>query len=145
MDSSQFMVHAKNQKGQTGVVLVLKPELIPKPKHIPIHSSSLHFGKYMGKQPADNTFYFINKAEHRSHYDEDMKIINLSEVILKAQIQDKRDEVKLTNWATGGDIVINREEIDKRNPTKISELLLPYRASFRNALIVIDGIPMTTF
>jgi len=141
-DSAQFIVQAKTQKGKTGIALVINDELFPKPKYAPNLSPSTLASKRNEYQPTDSAYNFIEKAEQRSKYDEDMKIVNLSEVTVTARMVDKKDEVRRTNWATGGDFVIYREDIEKKNPVRVSDLLLMYDAAIGpGGTLFIDGIP----
>ena len=147
-DSVQFFVQAFNQKGREGVELVPHREKFPKLKHAPVTLSDLN----VIKNNENHFFDFLKKAEQRSRYDEDMKFVQLSEVTVSARKTDKKDEVRLKNFAVGGDHVIYREEIEKRNPLHITDMLRTVTGvkvlsngviSIRNAgppLVLIDGI-----
>ena len=152
-DSVQFMVQAKNQKGKTGVELVLNDEQFLKPKHAPVSVLTSFAGKEKENQPSDTDF--LKKAEQRSQYDDDMKLIRLSEVTVTARKIDKRDEVRMKNWtALGSDETIYSEEIEKRNPQYVSQMLWGVAGvnvgsngaiSIRGGglpIVLIDGIPM---
>ena len=123
-DSVKFFVQAKNQKGKDGVELAINKEKFPKLRHVPI-SLPLSFND-MDKeyQPANLSADFIRKAGQRAQYDEDMKLIQLSEVTVTARRIDKRDEVRLQNWMNiSSDKTIYREEIEKRNVQYVTQLL----------------------
>ena len=153
-DSVQFFVQALTQKGKEGVELTLNQETFPKVKHAPFSLTEFHVGRDQENKQIDYSFDFLKKAEQRSKYDEDMKLVQLSEVTVSAKTIDKRNEVRRSNWATDGDHVIYREEIDKRNPQLVTHLLrtvsgvtiysngtISLRANWGLPLVLIDGIP----
>ena len=154
-DSVRFFVQAKNQKGREGVELVLNEVKFPNPKHMPLSQTDKEI------QPADVASDFIAKAGQRAQYDEDMRLIQLSEVTVTAKRIDKKDEVRLSYWMnSSSDKTIYHEEIEKRHVLYVTHLLygvagvqvnsngeitIRGAGSFNgstNPLVLIDGIPM---
>jgi hypothetical protein len=151
-ESAIFFVQALNQKGKEGVELVINQERFPKLKHAPISLPEKRINIDNDSPPMNDPIDFMRKAEQRSHYDEDMKFVQINEVTVNARRVDKKDEFRRTNWASGGDDVIYRNEIEKKNPRLVSDLLRMVAGvqvlsngaiSIRNAgppLVLIDGI-----
>ena len=142
-DSVRFFVQAKNQKGKEGVELALNQEKFPNPKHLPLSLTDKEI------EPD-----FIKKAGQRAQYDEDMRLIHLSEVTVTAKRIDKKDEVRLRYWMNlSSDKTIYREEIEKRHVQYVSQLLytvagmqvslngmITIRGRGALPLVLIDGI-----
>ena len=123
-DNVQFLIQAKNQKGRSGVELVVNQEKFPVFKHIPISELPLPFNADKNYQTTVDTTDFMKKAELRAQYDDDMKLIQLSEVVVSAKRIEKKDEARLQfPLNSSSDITIYREDIEKRNPVKITEML----------------------
>ena len=150
-DSAKFFIQAKTQKGKSGVELALIQEKFPRPKHVPVRLPL----SLTGIERENDTSDFIKKANQRAQYDDDMKLIQLSEVTVTATKIDKKDAVRLQNWtAIGSDNTIYREEIEKRNVSNVSQLLYSVGGvmvspngtiSIRGGglpLVLIDGMPM---
>ena len=154
-DSVIFFVQAKNPRGGTRVELFLNQEKFPLLKHAP-KSMPVSSGAGMSIQAADDTIDFIKKASQRAQYDENMRLIQLPEVVITANRIEKRDEVRLATWPfnRGSDKTIYREEIEERHVHRITDLFydvagvqineilgLAYiRGYNRPAALVIDGI-----
>ena len=145
-DSIRFYVQAKNQKGRSGVELILNPEKFPELKHAP---ANVPVSPYLTD--------FLKKAEQRARYDEDLRMINLQEITVTAKKIDKRDEARLQYPINASsDETIYREYIEKRHISNIKQLFnyIGVRVigdsviSIRGrspALIVIDGVPEPNF
>jgi hypothetical protein len=128
-DSASFFLLAKNQKGSENVEIVLNPETFPAPKYAPadlFFSSSgsglidLTAGGQFN-QPAEGASDFIQKAEKRAQYDDDMRVINLEEVLVTARKIEKKTELR-SQFAlnAGSDRTIDREMIENRMPHAIN-------------------------
>ena len=136
-DSTNFFIQAKNKKGSGRVFLEMNPETFPELQHIPLAMSSVE----MEKDTIENAF--MEKAEQRAKYDEDMKVIHLPEVIIQRKKIDKRDEIRLQNWMNASsDVTIYREDIEKRHPNTVTDLLyfVPGVQVMGNGMIRIRGV-----
>ena len=151
-DSTSVFVQAKNQKGKSGVELVLKQEKFPRLIHAPV---SLQLSPDV-INTASQPFDFIKKAGQRAQYDEDMKYIHLTEVTVTAKRIDKKDEARLQFWGNAGsDKTIYRQEIENRHASQVTQLLygiagvyvgsngaISIRGSMGPPIVLIDGIPI---
>jgi TonB-dependent SusC/RagA subfamily outer membrane receptor len=143
-DSTKFFIKASNKKGSERVLLSVTPETFPPLQHIP------------GREDVvDEDSAFIQKAEQRAQFDDDMRVIHLPEVVITGKKRvAKKDEVRLQNWMNAGsDATIYREDIEKRHAHRVSDLLLTVagvrvtgngsvtiRGASGPPLILIDGI-----
>lgn len=119
-DGVKFFVQAKNQKGSEWVNLVINPEQFPKLKHAPVSRSVLSAASL----EENNQFYFIRKAEQRAQSDEDIRSINLEEVIITADKMEKRDVDRLKYPLNRlSDKTIYSDEIKRRGISEISDLV----------------------
>ena len=115
-DSTSYYIQALNKRGSNLVELVLDEESFPKPVHAPFVETD--------NNPSLRTNAFIEKAEQRSKYDDDMQVIQLSEVEVTASRVYRKDEPRLQFWANfNSDVTIRREEFEKAAPRLVSELL----------------------
>ena len=96
-DSTQFFIQSKNQRGREGVEIIVYPEQFPKVKYAPQSLSLLPPEMEQGNSFSDNTIDFLKKAEQRALYDDDVRVINLEEVVISAKRIEKRDEIRLMN------------------------------------------------
>jgi TonB-dependent SusC/RagA subfamily outer membrane receptor len=131
--------------------MFLNQETFPALKHAPkspLFSSS-------GQEIDEDTLDFIDKAEKRARYDDDMRLIQLPEVVVSAKKIPKRDAARLDAFPmnAGSDKTIYREEFENRAVTKVSHLLMMVagvrvessgdvfiRGSQGPALLMIDGM-----
>lgn len=127
-DSTSFFIQARNWKGRKKVELLLDEEDFPVLKCIPDRRSDYFVTNHKGVNIAEkggmkeNTF--MKKAEQRAQYDEDLRMIHLKEVEVKTWVIEKKDEARLQFWANkSSDITIYREQIEKRHPLLITDLL----------------------
>ena len=132
--------------------LTIDPETFPKLIHAPQSSHRLPTisngeGDRVravdeGMKSESTPDAFLAKAEQRSHYDEDMRVIHLSEVEVSAKRVEKKEEPRLQYFANiGSDVTIRREEFEKRNPTTVTDLLrfVSGVSVESNGLIIIRG------
>jgi TonB-dependent SusC/RagA subfamily outer membrane receptor len=147
-DSTKFFIKANNKKGSERVLLFVNPETFPQLQHIPDILNDIE------EDTIDDAF--LKKAEQRAQYDEDMRVINLPEVVIqgKKPMIAKRDEVRLQNWANAGsDATIYREDIEKRHAHRVIDLLMTVagvrvtgngsvtiRGASGPPLVLIDGV-----
>ena len=151
-DSTIFMVQAKNQKGQLHAELMLNQEKFPALKlaqKSPLPST-------FNSKPSVDVSDFNKKARQRMQYDEDMRLIQLQEVVVSAKKIEKKDEARLSFWMnSSSDATIYREDIEKRNPLQVADMLYSVagvrvtsdgnvfiRGSNSTPLILVDGFPM---
>ena len=154
-DSIQVFVQSLNKKGRPNVELIVNNETFPKLNHIPYYSSEL----VDSEESKNEKYEFIKKAEQRAKYDENMRHVLLSEIVITAQRNEKKTEPRLRYWANlSSDITVRREEIEQRGLTNLSLVLntimgvrvgsSPHspkvfiRGSEGPAIIVLDGIIM---
>jgi TonB-dependent SusC/RagA subfamily outer membrane receptor len=118
-DSVRFFVKASNKKGSERVLLNVPSETYPRLRHIPGLPDDFEDASGMDS-------VFIEKAEQRAQYDDDMRVINLPEVVVTAKRKvDKRDEARLQNWMnSSSDVTIYREDIEKRHALRVVDLLM---------------------
>ena len=122
-DSTSLFLQMFGRKGNS-VEIVLDKESFPAPVHAPQNSetSKPAIGGEIKSDPAPNTF--IAKAEQRSMYEEDMRVVNLSEVVVTAPRIDRRDEARLLFWANvKSDVTIRREEIERHDFRHVADYL----------------------
>ena len=120
-DSVTFFVQAKNQRRGTNLALTLHQETFPVLKHAP--KSNLLFPA--ATPSSADVSDFIKKAEQRAQYDEDMRLILLSEVVVNAKKVEKKDEARLAAFAFNkiSDFTVYREDFEKKRPLRVEELL----------------------
>ena len=119
-DSTTYLIRALSNRGSNRVDLVVDNESYPAPVYAPQSPVFVETDDY--PSPISNTF--IVKAEQLANYDEDMRMIYLSEVKVTAQRIVKKDEPRLQYWAnTSSDVTIGREEIEKTAYTHIADYL----------------------
>ena len=155
-DSVKFFVQALSQKGKPSVELALDAEKFPATKHIPASRPLPVRGSELNDQTDVEASEFLKKAEQRAQYDEDMRLVQLPEVVVKAYKIEKRDEARLAiPHNIVSDITIYREKFERRHPAKVSDIFFGVNAGIdvagngtviirgsRNPLIVIDGMMM---
>ena len=150
-DSIVFFIQAKNQKGRSGVELILDKETFPELKYAPINLPEL-------ADSADIAADFLKKAEQRARYDDDLRMINLQEVTITAKRINKKDEARLQYLPNASsDATIYREDIEKRHITDLRTLFYQIPGvtvsadggiSIRGGgtpLVLVDGTPMEDF
>jgi len=119
-DGVKLFIQAKNQKGSEGVNLIINPEQFPELKHAPVSRSLFPVASTSGSRISD----FIHKAGQRAQYDEDIRNINLEEVVITGNKIEKRDEERLKYaFNRFSDKTIYRDEIKKRGVRELSDLL----------------------
>jgi len=131
-DSTSYYIQAFDRRGGSRVELVLDRESFPKLAHA-VQSPRLTpalskgEGERIREEMKNETDLksFIEKAEHRSRYDEDMWVIHLGEVEVSARrIERRKEETRLQFWANErSDMTIRREEIERRNPQTVIDLI----------------------
>ena len=111
VDSVSFFVQSLNKKGMPDVEVVVNEKKFPDYKHIPDLA-----GELVDSMEADKEEYgFIEKAEQRSRYDEDMLYVQLQEVVVTAKRPEKEGVSRSLNWISkSSEVTIKREEIEKR-------------------------------
>jgi hypothetical protein len=155
-DSINFFLQAKDKNEKSNLELTLNHEKFPELKHVPGSQLSIFFNESTNNQTVVNGSDFKRKAEQRTLFDDDMKLIQLPEVEVSAKKIEKKDKARLEYRLNSiSDITIYKADIEKRNPLQVSDMLLGVagvqvfndtivriRESNLKPLIVIDGIPM---
>jgi len=114
-DSSAFMIQALSRRGNNNVELVVDEESFPTLIHVPFVEAD----DYPSMNETDNnsslrTDAFIEKAEQRSRYDEEMRVIHLSEIVVTAPRIEQKVERRLEFWVNASaDYTIRRDLIEK--------------------------------
>ena len=162
-DSAYYFVQALNSRGSDRVKLEIDRESFPALVYAP-QSPRLAPGEgFIGKDTKNEseTNAFIAKAEQRSMYDDDMRIIHLSEVEVTAPRIERKEEARLAYWMnSGSDVTIRRAEFERtgaiQNVTDLLRTVAGVRISSNGyiyiresgnlgggylPLILIDGMP----
>ena len=170
-DSTKYFIQALGSTGSNRVELVLDrdsfPSLIHAPQSpylIPTNPSPTSLTPTLSKgegvetddYPSQRNNDFIAKAAQRSKYDENMRMIQLSEIEVRARRIEKKDEPRLHYWANvAADVTIRREEIEKKFKLRLVSDVLQHipgiivatngAISIRQGplpLVLIDGMPV---
>lgn len=138
-DSTNVFVQSLGKKGKPNVELVVQAESFPEPNHIP-YTPYTDFSVDEEVEKKGNEF--IKKAEQRAKYDENIRVIHLKEVEVTAKKIDKKNEARLSYWANASsDVTIDREMIEKRHATSVTQLLYGIAGvQVRSGSIIIRGI-----
>ncbi|MCL1932478.1 MAG: TonB-dependent receptor plug domain-containing protein [Candidatus Azobacteroides sp.] len=155
-DSTRYFIQALTGKGSNRVELVLDRDTFPKPIHV---KQSADVENPILKEKAKIELEpnaFISKAEQRSKYDPNMRVIPLKEVTVTARRIERKNESRLQFWANeSSDVTIRRKEIEKYKPRLVSDILYHIAGVrvFPNGaisiqqgplpLVLIDGIPIS--
>jgi hypothetical protein len=119
-DGVRFFVQAENQKGSEWVKLIINPDQFPKPNYVPVSRSLLPAAPTQDNNPFD----FIRKAERHVQYDEDIRSIDLEEIVVTGNRIEKKDEERLKYpFNRLSDMTIYRDAIERRGVTELSKLL----------------------
>lgn len=116
-DSTAFFVQAKTGIGKNRVELTLNTDTFPKLRSI-AHRADLS-NEYAEKKEAEE---FLKKAEQRTKYDEDLRLINLPEVEVTARTPKKRSPNIFASPFF--DYTMYREEIDRTRASTVYLLLM---------------------
>ena len=123
-DETSFFLQVYNKGGSRQVELIVDEESFPKLTHAP---QSPVLAMPVVKEETNNDpgpDAFITKAGQRARYDEDMWLIQLSEVEVTARRIVKQDVTRMDYWANSlSDVTIGSEQIAKRNPMTVTEML----------------------
>ena len=112
-DSTGYLINALSKKGSSEVKLDLDKELFPKVV-------------YATQSPVDETVEnaFITKAQERSKYDDGMRMVYLSDVLITAPRTVKKDEPRLRfPLNESSDVTIRREDFEKKSLLKVCDIL----------------------
>jgi len=154
-DSTTYFIQSLGKKGSNRVELIMNPISFPTSKYAPFtpapddnEENHLHITDIK----VDG---FIKKAEQRAKYDENIRVVHLTEVEITAKRIEKEKEARLSYWANASsDHTIRRDRIEQRNPMYVTDMLYEVGGvmvssngtiSIRRGglpLIVIDGMPM---
>ena len=123
-DNTPFYIQALSTRGNSQVELVVDEESFPKLIHA-VQSPFEEIPAIRNETIIDlKPDAFITKAEQRSMYDDDMRMIYLDEVVVTALRIERKNETRLQYWAnSSADVTIRREEIERNNPLTVTELL----------------------
>jgi len=124
-DSSAFMIRALSRRGSSNVELVVDEESFPTLIHAPfVETDDYPSMNETDNHPSLRTNAFIEKAEQRSKYDEDMRVIHLSEIEITAPRIERKPEPRLEFWANNSsDYTIRREEIERMHFINVADYL----------------------
>ena len=140
-DSTSYFVQALDSRASYLIEPVLNDESFPKLTHAPQSLFSKQKIKNLETKEEAGMDTFLEKAEQRSKYDDDMRVINLEEVEVVAPRIEKKNEPRLQFWAnSSSDLIIRREEFEKRNPILVADILRNVSGLGGKPLVLIDGI-----
>jgi hypothetical protein len=154
-DGTSYFIQALSKKGSKHVELVLNSESFPKPVYAPQSPmAELTESPEITESDAEANA-FIEKAEQRSRYDSDMRLIRLSEVVITAP-KIKKEELRLQYWANSiSDTTLRRKDFEKWNPKLVADIIRGQIAGVKvssgggisirgggKPLVLIDGLPM---
>ena len=123
-DSTSYFIQALNRRGSNNVEIVIDSVSFPRPVYALQNPSMKNRAIKEEDKCEPEPDAFIAKAGLRSQYDEEMRVIQLSEVEVTAPRIDRKDEPRLQYWANmNSDITLRREEIMKTAPRLVSEWL----------------------
>ncbi|MDR2233831.1 MAG: carboxypeptidase-like regulatory domain-containing protein [Tannerella sp.] len=121
-DSSVFFINALNSSGSNRFELTVDSVSFPRP----IHVSYVETLRATPPQTND----FLEKAEVRSKYDEDMRMIQLGEIEVQAQRIERQDEERLRYWMNSNSkvnidsrLTFRQEDIARYKPRLVADLL----------------------
>ncbi|MDR2147173.1 MAG: hypothetical protein LBE91_12005, partial [Tannerella sp.] len=145
-DSTSFYIQALNKKGSDNVELVMNPDTFPSPVYAPqTPFSEMPVAiKSVTDTPAENDL-FIKKAEQRANYDDDMRLINLTEIEVTARKIDKKDTMKEPRrqfWANqSSDKTITRNDFKKYGTSSMTtaQFLSNYYPGKSFGAVFVDG------
>ena len=92
-DSTEFFVQSRNQRESSNVEIVLDKETFPALRHVPKSPLLSAFVEGIAHQEEEDNF--LIKAEQRALYDDDMRMIQLPDVVVTGHHIPKRDEARL--------------------------------------------------
>jgi len=119
-DSTTYFLRVLNNMGNSRIELVVDEETFPKL----IHAIQSPVIIEPDNDPSLPTNDFIEKAEQRARYDEDMWMIQLGEIEVTATRIEKKTEPRLEFWANASsDATIGRDEIRKKAYLKVTDYL----------------------
>jgi len=140
-DSTSYFIQALSRRGNNNVEVVIDDKAYPQ--------SIYAFQSLFSRQKTNDTETkdeiginaFLEKAEQRSQYDDDMRVIQLGEVEVTAPRIERKDEPRLQYWAnTNSDVTVRREDFEKSAPLRVADLLrnIPgvYVSSTTNQIII---------
>ena len=151
-ERTRFFIQTRDQKGSEHVELVLDKETFPQLKHVPRNPLLSISGAGIGRQAEVDDF--LKKAEQRALYDDDMRLIQLPDVVVIGNQIAKRDLVRLEAFPfnEASDQTIYREDFENMrirvstliemfsSSVKIDNGIVYIRGYDKPAIIVIDGI-----
>ena len=161
-DSTSFFIQALNKKGSNQVELLVDGESFPKPIYAPQSPSVKDIkAEQIETESKSEPDAFLAKAEQRAKFDEDMRLIHLSEVVITASRIERKEEPRLQYWANrSSDETIQVDEIKKRTAFTATDLLrqnanagvvvydngiISIRRAYETLgylpLVIIDGLP----
>jgi len=160
-DSSSYLIQALNRRGNNiNLRLEVDQESFPELSYA-VQSRLLEKKTAVVETIIESDAgAFLEKAEQRAMYDDDIRLIHLEEVVISAQrLKYKRNEPRLQFWANhSSDHTIRRDEIDKHNLHYAAEYLAmlapgavllprdergnPPKIKFRGGipLMIVDGV-----
>jgi hypothetical protein len=120
-DSTSVYIQALNKKGKSDFVeITVNREQFPGLVKIP-YGSVVAIDKIDTKEEDD---VFLQKAEQRAKFDDDMRFVQLDEVKVSAKRIDRKDEARLKFWANlTSDVTITRDKIDKYKYITVEDIL----------------------
>ena len=139
-DSVKFFVQSLNEKGKPNIEIVVNEEEFPHLKHIPYHKVEL-VESVERAETGKEEYGFMEKAEQRAKYDEDMMFVQLKEVEVTAKMPGNKNEARLRYWGNlNSDITLRREDIEKKKYVKTVDVLRTI-----SGVTIVDGAELGTY
>jgi hypothetical protein len=124
------------------VLLELNHESFPALRHAPKSLFPGSFGGYTGSPTRDETAGFIKKAEQRALYDDDMRLLQLPEVVVSAKKNPRIEELQLFAGSRNSTFY-SKEDLVTKNTIQTSDLFRKIPGFFvmpgREELVVTGG------
>ena len=112
-DSTSYFIQALTGRGSDRVKLVIDDVLFPKPVHVP-HSLVTELPSIRDISATEINPLII-KAEQRSKYDEEMRVVDLDEVVVTANRIQRQEERRITVFPfnADSDVTIGKDDLKK--------------------------------
>ena len=153
-DSVDYFLRALNNRGSDRVEIVMDGASFPKLVHAPqspVTKTPVTMDDMKNELESNS---FITKAEQRSHYDDDMRVIHLNEMEVTAPRIERKVEPRLQYTLNkSADATIQKEEVEILNYRNTSDYIASILLKYFNKgpasdviggppLILIDGTPL---
>jgi len=116
-DSTHFLIQAVNAKGKSNVELSVNKKVFPSTTTI---RSNPKPASPIKKDTLAEAF--LEKAEERFKYDDDMRVIHLQSVEVVARKIEKEEDKPRSIYSSSASVSLKLEDIEKRHPILMEDL-----------------------